>query len=112
MNTTETTEVNKSVIWKFPLNVGKNIITVPGDHIREISYRMVAYKPAAYAEWESPVSVWVQIDNPNSTNLIEIELEVIGTGELFDSSNLQHIGSAVNPYGFVWHVFQSTIISI
>jgi hypothetical protein len=46
--------------------------------------------------------IWVELDTKAETR--EITLYIYGTGHSIKYS-LAYIGTAINPYGFVWHLY-------
>lgn len=82
------------VVWKYFIPLAGCTIQVPND----------GYLCHVAAQGESGM-LWY-FGSPDAPRKA-MELVVLGTGQIVDSpERLVHLGTALTPAGFVWHVFE------
>jgi hypothetical protein len=89
-------------IWKYqiPLGMAGADFRLPiGGQLRHVGIDPLSGNPA----------VWIEVD-PESDRLESRRFRVVGTG--YDipygvGVELKHVGSAISPAGFVWHIYES-----
>lgn len=92
-------EEKKTVIWKYPLKTGENILTIPKG--------FGLLKAGAQTDTRTDgqldqIVVWAHVD-PTEEH-IPVTIQVIGTGVPFDDSNRYWVDTVqMGPY--VYHIF-------
>lgn len=83
------------IIYKYPLEF-TNPQTIKLPSSAEILY--------VNSQGNTP-TIWAIIDT-NDKSTIEVNVYIIGTGQVFDASNKLYVGSCTTENGiFVWHIF-------
>lgn len=85
----------KKVIWKFDLDLDREFtIELPkGAQILKIDTQLGAGR------------MWALVDSTAATELRKFEIH--GTGNPFDATNREYIGSWITNVGnYVWHLFE------
>jgi len=94
-------------IWKFPLEgtYREYCIWMPTD-AKILCVQCQPYTSSFGNTYEKP-TLWVLVDQDSSRGNIERKFRLITTGEGFDDSELQYIGTFQTDKGaFVGHIFE------
>lgn len=82
-----------NVIWKYEIAVvGKSTIKAPED----------AWFLTGQMQGDN-LCVWAIVDT--KAPMVEKDIVVVATGEIFDATKHEYIATIQVPFGFVWHIF-------
>ena len=94
-------------IWKYPLEgtYREYCLSMPGD--AKILCVQCQEVTSSFGNTYKKPTLWVLVDNLSNSGIIERKFRLITTGEGFDDSDLQYIGTfQTNSGAFVGHIFE------
>ena len=88
--------MNFRTVWKQNLAVYPHTVDLPED-----------WKPLHVGNQRDVLTLWYETEGAG-IKVVPVNLTVVGTGDGFDTTGLQHIGSALLDDNSVWHVYRET----